>query len=63
MDCTIVPAILKSPIAGFVIFYVNKKNDAYEYWEKMQTGGMLLGGEDDDNELPASTHNSLEKRV
>lgn len=28
-------------------FYVNNKNDAYDYWEAMQTGGMLPGVEED----------------
>jgi len=32
-------------------FYVYNQNDAYEYWEAVQRGGMLPGiGDDDDDD-------------
>ena len=33
-----------------VYFYYNNKNDAFEYWETMQTGGELTDDEDYDDE-------------
>jgi len=35
-------------VSGF--FYLNNKNDAYEYWEAMQTGGVIPGTYDDDDD-------------
>lgn len=34
----------------FGYFYVNNQNDSYEYWETMQTGGVLPGTYDDDDD-------------
>ena len=34
----------------FGYFYMNNKNDAYDYWEAMQTGGSLPGTFDDDDD-------------
>ena len=31
-------------------FYFNNKNDSYVYWETMQTGGVLPGTEEEDDE-------------
>lgn len=31
-------------------FYFNNQNDSYEYWEAMQTGGVLPGTYDDDDD-------------
>jgi hypothetical protein len=31
-------------------FYFNNKNDSYEYWEAMQTGGVFPGTDDDDDD-------------
>ena len=31
-------------------FYFNNQNDSYDYWEAMQTGGVLPGTYDDDDD-------------
>lgn len=37
--------------AGVTIyFYLNNENDSKEYWEAMQTGGVLPGTYDDDDD-------------
>eukprot|EP01083_Nonionella_stella_P076156 207374_1 len=40
--------VLTGGIIGY--FYFNNQNDAYNYWEAMQTGGVLPGTLDDDDD-------------
>ena len=40
--------VMFAGITGY--FYFNNKNDSYEYWEAMQTGGVLPGTYDDDDD-------------
>ena len=46
------PLSLLTLIGTTAYFYFNNKNDSYDYWEAMQTGGVLPGtyDEDDDDE-------------
>eukprot|EP00566_Odontella_aurita_P026301 CAMPEP_0113575796 /NCGR_PEP_ID=MMETSP0015_2-20120614/27905_1 /TAXON_ID=2838 /ORGANISM="Odontella" /LENGTH=185 /DNA_ID=CAMNT_0000479091 /DNA_START=138 /DNA_END=695 /DNA_ORIENTATION=+ /assembly_acc=CAM_ASM_000160 len=46
----IFPASLAVTFAVTAYFYVNNKNDAYEYWEAMQTGAVPLFDDDDDDD-------------
>lgn len=44
------PTTVATSLGIFGYFYFNNKNDAYDYWEAMQTGGSLPGTYDDDDD-------------
>ena len=46
----IFPFTVAVSLGIFGYFYMNNKNDAYDYWEAMQTGGSLPGTFDDDDD-------------
>ena len=46
----IFPISTLSTLAITAYFYFNNKNDSYVYWETMQTGGVLPGTDDDDED-------------
>jgi hypothetical protein len=37
----IFPGSIVISLGTFIYFYFNNKNDAYEYWSAMQTGGSI----------------------
>jgi hypothetical protein len=46
----IAPASMIFMAATVAYFYVNNKNDNFEYWEAMQSGSALQTDDDDDDE-------------
>jgi hypothetical protein len=44
------PASLLVTLGLTVYIYINNKNDSYEYWRTMQSGGAILDEDDDDED-------------